>query len=59
MQYDRIANTKISRRRLTQGLAASPLALSGLGLGAARVAAQDPTNIKFWTQNPPPQVDQK
>jgi ABC-type glycerol-3-phosphate transport system substrate-binding protein len=58
MQYDRIANTKISRRRLTQGLAASPLALSGLGLGAARVAAQDPTIIKFWTHTHPPMVDQ-
>lgn len=58
MQYDRIANTKISRRRLTQGLAASPLALSGLGLGAARVGAQDQTTIKFWTHTHPPMVTQ-
>lgn len=58
MQYDRIANTKISRRRLTQGLAASPLVLSGLGLGAARASAQDQTTIKFWTHTHPPMVDQ-
>ena len=58
MTYDRIANTKITRRRLTQGLAASPLALSGLGLGAARVGAQDATSINFWTHTHPPMVDQ-
>jgi ABC-type glycerol-3-phosphate transport system substrate-binding protein len=58
MQYDRITNAKITRRRLTQGLAASPLALSGLGLGLGRAAAQDETSIKFWTHTHPPMVTQ-
>ncbi len=58
MRYDQFASTSISRRRFAQGLAASPLALSGLGLGLGRAAAQDATTVKFWTHTHPPMVDQ-
>jgi len=50
---------KISRRRFTQGMAASPLALGALGgLELGRAAAQDATTVKYWTHTHPPMVEQ-
>jgi ABC-type glycerol-3-phosphate transport system substrate-binding protein len=56
MRYDRITNSRISRRRFAQGLAASPLVLGGLNY--QRAMAQDTTDIKFWSHTHPPMVEQ-
>jgi len=58
MRYDQLTTKTISRRRFTQGMAATPLALSGLGAGLGRAAAQDQTTVKFWTHTHPPMVDE-
>ena len=58
MRYDQLTNKTISRRRFAQGVAATPFALSALGLSLERASAQDVTTVKFWTHTHPPMVDQ-
>jgi multiple sugar transport system substrate-binding protein len=49
--------TKITRRRFTQGLAATPLVIGAAARGTGRASAQDKVTIKFWTHTHPPMVD--
>ncbi|MCA9859235.1 MAG: extracellular solute-binding protein [Thermomicrobiales bacterium] len=59
MQHDRMTGKTLSRRRFTQGVAASPLALGALGgLKLGHVGAQDQTTVKYWTHTHPPMVEQ-
>ena len=49
-------NTRINRRRLTQGAAATAAAAGIATTGVAKSGAQEQVTIKFWTHTHPPMV---
>lgn len=49
--------TRISRRKLAQGVAAAPLALPLAAQTAASARAQEKTTITFWSHTHPPMVE--
>lgn len=53
----KIANARVSRRRVVQGIAAAPLVIAG-GARIHSVGAQSKTTVKFWTHTHPPMIDQ-
>ena len=52
-----IGNKRINRRRFSQGVAATAVALGAAAPALNAVHAQDKTKIKFWTHTHPPMVD--
>lgn len=54
----RAADSRLSRRRFAQGIAATPLALGAAARGAHAARAQEKVQIRFWTHTHPPMVDQ-
>jgi ABC-type glycerol-3-phosphate transport system substrate-binding protein len=54
----KLADARLTRRRVVQGLAAAPLVAAGATRGVRSVSAQSKTTIKFWTHTHPPMIDQ-
>ena len=52
-----IGKKRINRRRFSQGVAATAVALSAAAPAFNAVQAQDKTKIKFWTHTHPPMID--
>ncbi|CAN5685569.1 extracellular solute-binding protein [soil metagenome] len=53
-----VSESRLTRRRFTQGLAAAPVVAGAAMHGVIPARAQEEVTIKFWTHTHPPMVEQ-